>query len=212
MTKRSHWALATIAFALASCGLFVEPPELERTTSGASDETDDGGSTTSVPESEGGPSGGEGGGEGLRPFVDVCDSSCAGAAGQLDEPPVSDSDCVSECDCDGDGYLSVGACGGDDCDDHDPQVHPGQTDYHEEPAANPAVGFDYDCSGTAEHDPEQAVVSCGLLDLLLCVDNEGFKGSAPPCGESGEWVRCKPNALGLTCTQESLGEVVARCR
>jgi len=90
-------------------------------------------------------------------------------------------------------------------------VHPGQTECQEESAANPAIGFDYDCSGELERDPDQPVVDCGLLDLLLCKANEGFQGALPECGEAGTWVRCAPGVLGLTCTHEPIGNVVARC-
>jgi hypothetical protein len=47
----------------------------------------------------------------------------------------------SPCDRDGDGYLSL-ACGGDDCNDTDPTIHPG--------APEPCDGKDHDCNGIAD--------------------------------------------------------------
>lgn len=203
MTRILHFLRASTTFlALASCGLFVDPPAIEQTSTDASGGTGSR-STSGAIESDGG-----------QPPADDCGSSCASSASSAGTSgsPIEVNECVNECDCDGDGYLSRGACGGDDCDDHDPKVHPGQTEYQSEPATNPAIGFDYNCSETIDRDPEQAVVDCGLLDLLLCAENQGFKDTLPACGEPAEWVRCTPAVLGLACTQESVGMVVARCR
>ncbi|MFT3771183.1 MAG: hypothetical protein QM820_37690 [Minicystis sp.] len=114
-------------------------------------------------------------------------ASSGGAAG-------SGGEC---CDCDGDQAGAVGLCGGSDCDDHDPDVYLGQTKYFGQPSANPAIGFDYDCSGKAEQNPDlQKTVDCGLIGLP-CAAGEGFLAKVPPaCGESAPWGTCKQNGLG----------------
>jgi len=61
-----------------------------------------------------------------------------------------DSDCWVEdlcCDTDGDGYRAEGDCGGDDCDDTDPTVHPGAD---EGDASGNGNGVDNDCDGTVD--------------------------------------------------------------
>lgn len=200
------------ALILGSCGLFVEPPEVERTPP----PLDAAGEISSRSTAEAGQ-----GGEGNLPgrTCEECGGTTGEGAGNGD--PGNDGvggtdsgepiECLDACDCDGDGYLSE-ACGGDDCDDEDPQVHPGQTKYFAQAARNPEIGFDYDCSGTMERDPSQALVDCGLLSLALCQDNQGFEKKLPSCGKEGKWIRCHPGPLKLTCVQEDLSTVVARCR
>ena len=61
-----------------------------------------------------------------------------------------DSDCWVEdlcCDTDGDGYRAEGDCGGDDCDDTNPYVHPGAP---EGDASGDGTGVDNDCDGTVD--------------------------------------------------------------
>ncbi len=106
-----------------------------------------------------------------------------------------DADC---CDCDGDGFEAV-ACGAKDCDDHDPLVYPGEPVYYAMPASNPAVGFDWDCSGTIERDPTLDVtVTCPSLTLSTCPTTTGYLATVPPaCGVAGAWGTCTQQ--GTTC-------------
>jgi hypothetical protein len=97
-------------------------------------------------------------------------------------------------DLDGDGYgnpgVSFSNCGAcpagsvtnnKDCND-DPtkggaMVHPGQTGWFS--VANPVAGFDYDCSGTAEKQPNQLGPSnCGDI-TVTCGDYAS--GCVPTC-------------------------------
>ncbi len=95
----------------------------------------------------------------------------------------------------------MGPCGGDDCDDHDPLVYPEEDIYYAAASKNPAVGFDYDCSGVADRNPKlDVVVNCNSL-ALPCPSTIGFLGTvAPACGKPGDWGTCKPN--GLVCAND----------
>src|SRR5262249_7072537 len=57
------------------------------------------------------------------------------------------------CDCDGDMQDAKGACGGKDCDDHDPLAYYGEPTYYPDKSMNVAVGFDWDCDGKLTEDP-----------------------------------------------------------
>jgi len=105
------------------------------------------------------------------------------------------------CDCDGDGAQAKGACGGNDCDDDDPLVKPGQTTFFDSQSSGGS--WDYDCSGGIERESEQ-VTQCGLLGLgLACTDQpEGWLGqAAPACGGTARWGKCKAS---LTCVEDVL--------
>ena len=116
------------------------------------------------------------------------------------------------CDCDHDGYPSKALCGGDDCDDADPVVHPGQTMYFATPSPNPNVGFDYDCSGTP--DPEYpSPLHCNALMGVNCDAGVGFLNAVPPCGATGSWGSCQSGTVPLTCVQHVIDPgKVSRCR
>jgi len=62
-----------------------------------------------------------------------------------------------ECDKDGDGFLAI-ECGGDDCDDNDPDIYPGAPEI-------PYDGIDQDCSGSD----------------LCDVDGDGFDAGIGEC-------------------------------
>jgi hypothetical protein len=116
------------------------------------------------------------------------------------------------CDCDGDGYASEALCAANDCDDHDPLVHPGQTTYFATASQNPNVGFDYDCSGAP--DPEfPSPIDCSAIHDGNCDAGAGFLGSVPPCGATGAWGTCVSGSVPLSCTQHVIdANKVSRCR
>lgn len=104
------------------------------------------------------------------------------------------------CDCDGDHALAKGVCGGTDCDDHDGRAFPDQTEYFGTPSSDPAVGFDLDCNGTPEQNPDLVkTVDCGPIGLP-CAAGTGFLAKVPPpCGQSAPWGTCEQDGLG--CVQ-----------
>jgi hypothetical protein len=128
-------------------------------------------------------SGGAGGGGGS-----------AGAAGNGGSAG-SGGTCAKTCDCDGDGYLAAGAaCGGDDCDDHNADVHPGQTAYFDVPTESGS--FDYNCSGSVEHQYGSTLTCLPVL----CPGGEGYFGALPACGASAAWGDC----VGALCSEHTL--------
>ena len=118
--------------------------------------------------------------------------------------------CANQCDCDGDGVKSK-ACGGSDCDDHDPKVKPGQSSYFATPAQNPAIGFDYNCSGNPERDPTLTKqVNCTGISLLNCdTTSQGFVDQLPACGQTGGWGSCKKGSV--SCQPDVLEQRVMLC-
>jgi hypothetical protein len=111
------------------------------------------------------------------------------------------------CDEDGDGYLSkTGGCGGNDCCDQDPHVHPGQESYFTDAGA--CGGYDYDCDGkeTAEYgaaDCEWSAFSCS---------GDGFAAPVPSCGAFGTFTSCSiPWYDAFTCVGANASQAQA-CR
>ncbi|MFZ5470332.1 MAG: MopE-related protein, partial [Myxococcota bacterium] len=84
----------------------------------------------------------------------------------------------SSSDADRDGYRAA-ATGGPDCDDANPEVHPGQTE-------NCTNGIDDDCSQTADcADPSCANASCASGDLCttgaVCTSERVCAGTLKAC-------------------------------
>jgi hypothetical protein len=114
---------------------------------------------------------------------------------------------VAACDCDGDEFFAE-ACAGEDCDDQNKDVFPGQTLFFDESART--IGFDYNCDDQSEREftPE---VNCSGLSLGCEDQSEGFLDSLPSCGNTGPWGRCKVD--GLTCVGDVIDTTrVMRCR
>lgn len=122
----------------------------------------------------------------------------AGGAGGTGGAP----GCPKPCDCDNDNHNAAGGlCGGDDCDDTDANVYPGQIGYFPKPAKNGT--FDYDCSGTVEK-KYGTVLNCVIA---LCPAGQGYFGAAPACGSAADWGVCS----GGLCNEEVLEQRTQTC-
>jgi hypothetical protein len=109
------------------------------------------------------------------------------------------------CDADGDGALAI-ACGGDDCDDGDARVHPGQMSFFTTPAAG--GGYDFDCNGTEEH--QLGAVTCGALPIVNCDSSHTGLEIDLGCGETGAWGQCAANLT--SCQFKQTGQRTQGCR
>lgn len=89
------------------------------------------------------------------------------------------------CDSDGDGFLSP-ECGGDDCDDTDPRVHPG-ADFIDDPPP-PGRNGDWNCDGIVTTRYQESIL-CTSLSSSECPLHQGFV-TAAACGESAVFQLC----------------------
>jgi hypothetical protein len=112
------------------------------------------------------------------------------------------------CDQDQDGFKDdSGACGGNDCDDHDPRANPGVTDFRTDPPT-PVTKGDWNCNGRLEKQ-YNTYVSCPTLQLGgSCDAVNGFMDD-PPCGTSSMFVQC---ASALVCAPGPVTMRVQGCR
>lgn len=109
-------------------------------------------------------------------------------------------------DADGDLYISD-ACSGSDCDDSDPEIHPGAT---EAPYGDPVCsdGEDNDCDGDVDmadsgcHEcavPEDCDDGLWCNGDEVCTDHVCQAGSAPDCSD------------GISCTDDNCNEAGDIC-
>jgi hypothetical protein len=118
-------------------------------------------------------------------------------------------------DADHDTFISS-ACGGDDCDDSNAAVFPGQGTYF--PDQTPKGGFDYNCNSTPDKDPAlNVIVDCGVVLAKCPLTTVGYikqdvGPATPACGVSGSFGTCvKDPTLGLTCAKAPSGMVKMTC-
>ncbi len=106
------------------------------------------------------------------------------------------------CDCDKDLVPSnKPGCNGNDCDDDDANVFPGQTKFFGTESKN--NGFDYNCDQKLE--TEYKKLDC----VALCDPKvDGYIGTAPQCGKSGDFGSCD----GVLCQPQVKTQQVMRCR
>lgn len=106
------------------------------------------------------------------------------------------------CDEDNDGYKAQGACGGNDCNDHDPRANPGQTQFITD-VPDAAPWGDWNCDNTVDYQYKTPVACTAGL---ACNTAEGFTTSEG-CGISGPYVTCS----GL-CALADAGTRTQGCR
>ncbi|MCG6947826.1 MAG: hypothetical protein LJE93_02775 [Acidobacteria bacterium] len=126
---------------------------------------------------------------------DGIDQDCSGA----------DLECPPPCgDADGDGYNDA-SCGGNDCNDSDPSIHPGAEDICGDGIDQDCSGADLDCGppcGDADGDGYEDA-ACGGTD---CNDSDPLihPGAAETCGDgvdqdcSGADLSCDEPHAGLS--------------
>lgn len=116
---------------------------------------------------------------------------------------------AASCDADHDEHLAEGKCGGDDCDDNDPDVRPDQSDYFDE--SQPRVGYDYDCSGAPDREQSEPIVCMGLAPIECPTEETGFLGALPACGEVGNWGKCVQGSALEPCVEDVVTTPRMRC-
>ena len=121
------------------------------------------------------------------------------ATGGADAAADTSGDAVDPCDKDGDGYKAI-SCGGQDCNDDDPRMHPGAGFSADLPDAGPIPG-DWNCDGTVEL--LYATVTCGATSCSA----QGFEAPTS-CGTTGQLVVC----TGLLCPAVDAGTRTQECR
>ena len=145
--------------------------------------------------------------------------ACGDVADQgVYEPPEADAgadaDAADEasCDEDGDGFEAE-ACGGPDCCDTDPNVHPGQEGFFDAPST--CGTWDFDCSGSVEVENDWPVSVCRYVNydggVRGCPGGhmaESWLDTEPDCGEEGQRIA----ECGYDCEPIGKRTVVQRCR
>lgn len=134
------------------------------------------------------------------------DSKSDGETSVTDSKSDTPSSCETgdTCDCDGDGDKKPGAgCGGNDCDDGDKRRNSKVTAFLDySPAGTmPAHAGDWDCSGGVVREYTDNINCGSYLNASGCTQ-QGYKATAPPCGMTTTWVRCKAGPL-TNCVEDA---------
>jgi hypothetical protein len=208
----------------SSCGLLIDLPAPSDGHSGSANLGGTDGTDTGGANSGGRSVGGTGGDTPTSGGGGADDLGAAGSAGSPPGGGGGDSGgaassggassggsggCANSCNCDSD-PVDGPQCGGDDCDDDDPEVFPGQTEFFSTPANDAVIGYDYDCSDEIERPGSQVALVCDAVSLTKCDDYQGFLGDVPACGATGSWGTCLQGTL--SCQEDVLDqEKVATC-
>lgn len=120
-----------------------------------------------------------------------------------------------------DGHEGVSTQGGD-CDEEDPDVYFGRTEYASESRLGAAPAWDFNCDGWEEPEYDgQYLVTCAEGSDPCGREGDEFlefvprRGGGPPrraaCGETGTLYRCM--RMGSTCMLAMVtADVLQRCR
>lgn len=162
------------------------------------------------------------------------DDNCSSSAGQTTPALVA----AEDADQDGHTKSTYTGCSGgypvDDCNDNQPDVHPGQTGYFSEPYGCSSycylknegryvcgfggcsqiifpyayASFDYDCNGTEQHSPGVQAV-CSAVVAGICRNSYSYTDDTVPCGQDAPTSQCGWN--GSKCAF-SAGTKAMSCR
>jgi hypothetical protein len=111
------------------------------------------------------------------------------------------------CDQDEDTFLASGACGGMDCDDHDPRAYPGEMMYLTAVPSQATMG-DWNCNHVIEK-LYPTKVNCAA-SIANCDSVAGFTDD-PPCGTLGTFVQCMTMNV-IFCVEASSSMQLQACR
>jgi hypothetical protein len=137
------------------------------------------------------PATGEGGD--ASPEMDSTTDSPGRETSTTDAPPPADAyvfEAAADappCDQDEDGYLAIGSCGGNDCDDHDPRAYPMEPNYLTALPSAATMYGDWNCNHVVEKlfpSKVNCTTALGTCDQVI-----GFTGD-PGCGTAGTFVQC----------------------
>ena len=101
------------------------------------------------------------------------------------------------------GYVAKGL----DCDDADPDAHPGQTAFFEQPTQG-TKSFDFNCDKVDEKE-HPSLVNCTPSGAGCSGD--GWSGTIAACGQSGSYAKCFKQS-GMSGCSQSVNPLVQRCR
>jgi hypothetical protein len=139
-------------------------------------------------------------------FPDVTFGDASVAADAAPEAQGSDAggEAGDPCDEDHDGYKAEGAaCGGNDCNDHDPRANPGQTQFITD-VPDAAPWGDWNCDTKLE---KLFATPVACTAGLACNTAEGFLNTDQGCGITADYVKC----AGL-CSLTDAGTRTQGCR
>jgi hypothetical protein len=101
------------------------------------------------------------------------------------------------CDLDGDTFKSAKDCGGDDCNDHTPEAHPGVTTFIRDSIGTDDLLWttlpgDWNCDGTVKYEfPQQACTTGGLGNCVGKLDGYASDPTTLRCGDPIGYSKCK---------------------
>jgi hypothetical protein len=121
------------------------------------------------------------------------------------------------CDLDKDTFRNKD-CGGDDCNDHTPDAHPGVTKFSRStPGDNDLLWTtlpgDWNCDGSVQYEfKEQTCASGGLGNCAGKLDGYTVDPTTLRCGDPIDFVTCKATGLaGASCTTDATTKTNLGC-